>query len=975
MEEQKETSKVNTEEIEQSMSGEESEESESEERRREIVRFDSMFLGGFQENIDQQNTREFTNVNTNYNNLANPSDANLISSNNQLNFTNYIVTIPTNTEHRAIEEKDLKLEHEKNLNTSNHSVHSVKNPLNNERNQSRNNESHSKLNPNNQSHISNMTNASHMLQKSFEKNFLRGFNYNINNSRSKNNSHFINPNQSSNDNRKNIEKEKQNERYNLDKSNYSHYLKPKNDNNLEISKISNHDHGRNQKKYKSYKPNAPVGPILNKKNKLEEEKSHGVLKDQGRLSPIANMGTGHHVQFVSENFTHTKDDNKDTLDHNHLVYKSNNDQLPNEKPQILEQNPENVIQVNTPEFEVNNEINISHSNMNQEKSNKSSLQIDEGNKSHTSNIRTHRSNKVNENNPLNNVSQNQTLNQVRKTAFTKISEEAYKKMLENNSRKFSFYNEMISDQYLKKVTEKNTTEGKSKFWDFLERTKEHINKKNINTIAKETIRSLSRFSEPYRESKRNIRVRTPVQYMEDQLRFVERKEMALQAIRDGIKDQTDHVLRTRPNMSQKSQLLAQKSRDTSLDIHERLHKENLHKIKSHVIEEDLRTNSSSFSKNKKTLSEREIKLLVDKLYRDAEIRDSRNSENLKLHRLVKVKSDFGINSPFSSKGFNNSSKLSRNTKSLSQSQSQRARLLSREEDIYIPVEDYDFANKSSKILMIRKFLDDFNSAIEEQQQNFTFKQYTEVLQKIGFTLYITCDESQLLSSINDDNNNLLQKKEKEMLIIKDSWKVITKQKTIEENQSVDKNLLLLFCFTVLGLYKGETNPSQINETQDKKSEEENKVSSNMGTGKNFNSLHSQTKSKSKLNIQMMHKPNLIKQVLSQFDFKTYNYTHKISKQLRIFFKYFFDNRTNYILKKNSENRKKFYTKSQEKNEFTFKPQLGHRSIKSAEKYRMRKASLVSDEGIDNDSLDRMDRIRSRLKLEDVYDVLKKKKEL
>jgi hypothetical protein len=53
-----------------------------------------------------------------------------------------------------------------------------------------------------------------------EKNFLRGFNYNINNSRSKNNSHFINPNQSSNDNRKNIEKEKQNERYNLDKSNF-----------------------------------------------------------------------------------------------------------------------------------------------------------------------------------------------------------------------------------------------------------------------------------------------------------------------------------------------------------------------------------------------------------------------------------------------------------------------------------------------------------------------------------------------------------------------------------------------------------------------------------------------------------------------------------------------------------------------------------------------------------------------------------
>ena len=40
---------------------------------------------------------------------------------------------------------------------------------------------------------------------------------------------------------------------------------------------------------------------------------------------------------------------------------------------------------------------------------------------------------------------------------------------------------------------------------------------------------------------------------------------------------------------------------------------------------------------------------------------------------------------------------------------------------------------------------------------------------------------------------------------------------------------------------------------------------------------------------------------------------------------------------------------------------------------MRKASLVSDEGIDNDSLDRMDRIRSRLKLEDVYDVIKKNK--
>jgi hypothetical protein len=940
-----------------------------------------MFVGGFQENLDQQQTREFTNVNTNYNNQQNPSDANIISSNNQLNLTNLIGTIPTNTEHRGIEEKELLEQHEKNLNSS-HQLEQKH--INKENDQSRNHESHSKMNLNNQSHISNMTNASQMMQKSFEKNFLRGFNYN-NISRSNNNSHYLIPNQSSTDGRKKLEKPY--EKYKLDNSHYSHFIKGKNNPNLEISKISNHDHGRNHKKYQTYKlsgSNPPKGPssALNnnsKKPKLDVEKSNGNLKDQRRLSPIENMGTGHHVQFVEENFTNTKDDNRDIIEQNHLLLKSNNNQLSNEKPHILEHQGEKNISGNMiPGVELDNEKSNSHSHLNSEKLNKSSLLKEEGNnsqRSHRSNRSNNRTNKSNQfhetHNPTNNISQNHTQSQVRKTAFTRISEEAYKNMLENNSRKFSFYDQMISDQYLKKVNEKTTIEGKSKFWDFLERTKEHINKKNLNSIANETRRSLSRFSEPFRESKKNIRVRTPVQYMEDQLRFVERKEMALQAIRDGIKDQTDHVLRTRPSISQKSQLLAQKSRDTSLEIHERLFKENLHKIKSNVIEEDVKTNSSSVFKSKKILSEREIKLLVEKLHRDAETRNNRKSDNKKLERMIRVNSDYeSSNNPFSSKGFNNSSKLSRKTKSLSQSH--RERFYSRDEDFYVPFEDYEFVNKSSRILMIRKFVDDFNSAVEKKQ-SFNFIEYIKILSKIGFIAYISGDENQLADNIVD--NNLLQKKEREMLLIKDSWKVITKQKTIEENQNIDKNLLLLFCFTVLGLYKGESEPSQFDETQEKKAEEENKIASNVGTGNNFYSVHSPSKSRSILIKQNIQKPNLIKQVLPQFDFKSHNYSKKITKQLRIFFKYFFDNRTTHILNKNSENRKQFYKRSQEKNEFTFKPQLGHRSIKSAEKYRMKKTSLINDEDMDYNTIDRMDRIRSRLKIEDVYDVLRKKKEM
>ena len=105
-----------------------SEESESEQQgvRREIVRFDSMFNNQL-DNFDQQQTREFTNVNI----QNNPTDINILQTNNQnLNFTNFNQTHASQTENNVIidnpEKENEEGENEENILSSTHTSNSLR---------------------------------------------------------------------------------------------------------------------------------------------------------------------------------------------------------------------------------------------------------------------------------------------------------------------------------------------------------------------------------------------------------------------------------------------------------------------------------------------------------------------------------------------------------------------------------------------------------------------------------------------------------------------------------------------------------------------------------------------------------------------------------------------------------------------------------------------------------------------------------
>ena len=93
-------------------------------------------------------------------------------------------------------------------------------------------------------------------------------------------------------------------------------------------------------------------------------------------------------------------------------------------------------------------------------------------------------------------------------------------------------------------------------------------------------------------------------------------------------------------------------------------------------------------------------------------------------------------------------------------------------------------------------------------------------------------------------------KEKELQLLKDAWKVLTRKTTDNSNEKIDSHYLILFLLCVMDLYRGEISP-------------------------------------------------LIMKIIPCIDIKKYSISEKLSKQIKIFFRLLRDNEMNYIFKNNN----------------------------------------------------------------------------
>ena len=294
-------------------------------------------------------------------------------------------------------------------------------------------------------------------------------------------------------------------------------------------------------------------------------------------------------------------------------------------------------------------------------------------------------------------------------------------------------------------------------------------------------------------------------------------------------------------------------------------------------------------------------------------------------------------------------------------------------------ESYDrenIASESSKYLILEKFVKSFELCLlnlfnVKDNHMANFEQFSSMLFTLGFVKF---DQNNKNLIVEDERKSeKLKKKEKsivkrsvsrgksessldrtfkkvdkELKVIKESWKFLSKDK-----DKVNTNQILVFLSGILGLYDGEKNEENAILTTNIKLEKNN-FKNNISFDKNGSKSKSVTKdlltnkltvkktilSKSlserdktkSVNSRSEEKVKkneiLLKKVVPELNLQLYSYSFKFVQYLKFFFRYFYDNRMNYLLHTNRKVKKISHN-----DDLVFKPKLNMKTLMSAENYR------------------------------------------
>jgi len=118
---------------------------------------------------------------------------------------------------------------------------------------------------------------------------------------------------------------------------------------------------------------------------------------------------------------------------------------------------------------------------------------------------------------------------------------------------------------------------------------------------------------------------------------------------------------------------------------------------------------------------------------------------------------------------------------------------------------------------------------------------------------------------------------------------------------------------------------------------------------------------------------LLKKVVPEIDLTIYSFPYKTIQNYKFFFRYFYDNRMNFLLhaKRKGPNPKQVSTKS----DLVFKPKLNTKTLKAAENYRKKCFDQINkDYNMGDSNEQQQGNVSNKLRLEEVYNILKLKRE-
>ena len=427
-----------------------------------------------------------------------------------------------------------------------------------------------------------------------------------------------------------------------------------------------------------------------------------------------------------------------------------------------------------------------------------------------------------------NINSKETVNE-EKTIFSKITEDLYldnkiylkpKKIYFDISKaKEDSYNKLTIENYLFTCADKENSKNNKIINDFLERkSKEQNNKKLGNDPEKDEAENLMEVKRVYTDRKKEKNGkhggRSPEQFLREQKILEEKQKNNLDKLIKKYDEEEKNFYKDKPTISKQSEKLANMKKSGNKDIHLKLYEE--YNIKKQKMEEKNKNyiilNENNHTNKNKKINNDEIIENAKRLYQDYEKRKNIKKENrikklndiknMSAISLVEKRSNVIINKKLLNKYKNELHSLFNKGISdlFDMSFSEYLTFIYK---LGIVQKDYNGQNDKEKKINIsttNNLVKNFNSKIN----NFETEHYdnTNIKNKIIFSQHIL-KRNTFSRSRSAEKYKLGD--ESEFKIIKNSWKIITKNKTASKDEKGNSRRILYFIMSVYGIFKGDIN--------------------------------------------------------------------------------------------------------------------------------------------------------------------------
>ena len=383
-----------------------------------------------------------------------------------------------------------------------------------------------------------------------------------------------------------------------------------------------------------------------------------------------------------------------------------------------------------------------------------------------------------------------------KTIFTKLTEEMFDNLKSNRKKNNYVYDSFINEQFLSKYSEKFNDNNKNIVNDFVNRNVKDSNRKKLGVVEQRK-----------KDSARTEKTKKPLitnptinnkttkkkkdEFFTEQKNFMEMKQKKLNDMKNKLFKEEKQNIRNKPLINSKSiDIINRKNRfgkkELSRSVFDKLYDDRTKYKKSALM---LQKDNSSRS-------------VAQKRIKSAEPRVNNDSIN----RLHLGESPYKKKTP-----------------------------------VFETQSEVDLTSTSSNTLLIQKILRNIDIEF-----NRMFNSTSETNFKVNINQFMSLLHS--LGFIHKKYSNETNKKDKELQLVKDAWKVLTR-KNNNDKDIVDSYYIILFLLCVLDLYRGGYSP-------------------------------------------------VIQKNLPFIDTTKYNISEKLAKQIKLFFRQFADNEMNYIFKNN-----------------------------------------------------------------------------